>query len=247
MVKCIVMKSYAVSLVIPCYNESEHLADSLPRVLNVLKKLKKSFEIIIVDDNSHDNTQEIIKKFIQKYKTSDTQFVQHKKNVGRGGTVTEGLMLSRGEIVGFIDIDLEISPDYIPQFLEIIDTKKADIVVGKRYYPFLLNSLHRYIASRVYSALVQLILKLPISDTEAGYKFFRRKKILPVLRSVKDAKWFWDTEVIAMSTEKGLKISEIDVLFERRRDKTSTVHIFKDSFGYLISLIAYRATHRKNI
>lgn len=247
MVKYIAIKSYAISLVIPCYNESEHLADSLPRVLNVLKKLKKSFEIIIIDDNSHDNTSEIIKKFIQKYKTSNIQFIQHRKNVGRGGAVTEGLMLARGEIVGFIDIDLEISPDYIPQFLEIIDTKKADIVVGKRHNPFLFASLHRHIASRVYTSLVRLILKLPISDTEAGYKFFRRKKILSILNRVKDAKWFWDTEVIAMSTEKGLKISEIDVLFERRKDKTSTVHIFKDSFGYLISLIAYKATHRKNI
>lgn len=239
------MKSFFLSLVIPCYKEAEHLEKSLPRVVSVLSTLKKNFEIVIIDDCSTDGTHEIIDSFIKNNKSLPIQFIKHKKNVGRGGTVAEGIMHSKGEIVGFIDIDLEISPKYIPQCVEIISSKKEDVVVGKRYYPFLLGSFHRYIASKVYSLFVRTLLRLPISDTEAGYKFFRKEKILPILPLVKDKKWFWDTEIIAVSAEKKLRVSEINVLFERRNDKTSTVRFFRDSFEYLKCLIAYKVTHGK--
>lgn len=242
MIKCIAMKSYAVSLVIPCYNESEHLVDSLPRVLNVLKKLKKSFEVIIIDDLSCDNTVEIIETLIKKQKDNPIRFIKHAKNIGRGGTVTEGIMLARGGIVGFIDIDLEVSPNYIPQFVDCIDKNKADVVIGRRMYSFSIKYFHRFIASKVYALLIQCSLSLSVHDTEAGYKFFKREKILPILKIINDKKWFWDTEIIARSHMANLKIQEIEVLFRRRQDKTSTVKFARDMIEYVKAFIHFKRT-----
>jgi len=229
-----------LSLIVPCYNEGEHLEKSFPKVIEVLRKLNQNFEIIIIDDFSKDNTVEIIKRLIKNNKEISISFVSHKHNVGRGGTVTEGIRLAKGDIVGFIDIDLEVSPKYIPDFVKIISTNKADIVVGKRYDYFSITSIHRFISTKLYISLVRLILRLPIHDTETGYKFFNRKKILPILTQIQDVYWFWDTEIIARGYMNGLRLEEIDVLFKKRRDKTSTVKLLRDSIRQIKSFIDFK-------
>lgn len=228
------------SLIVPCYNEAEHISGSLLKVIDVLIKLEEEFEIIIIDDSSKDNTVEIIEAFIKKQKNNPIKFIKHEKNIGRGGTVNKGIKLAKGEIVGFIDIDLEVSPKYIPQFIDAIRNKEADVVVGRRSYSFSLRNLHRFLASSLYSLIIQMILHLPIHDTEAGYKFFKKLEILPVIKHVKDVGWFWDTEIIALSHIKGLKIKEINVLFRKRNDKTSTVRLLNDTFLYIKSLISFK-------
>lgn len=229
-----------LSLILPCYNEAEHLKESFPKVIAVLKKLNRAIEIIIIDDGSKDDTVKIIELLIKENKNIPIRFFRHKKNVGRGGTVAEGITKAKGEVVGFIDIDLEISPEYISRFVEKIHKDKIDVVVGRRYYSFSIKSFHRFIASKLYAILIQFILHLPVHDTEAGYKFFNRKKILPVLSSIKDTKWFWDTEITARGYLRGLQLAEIDVLFQRRTDKTSTVRFFQDTIEYLKQIIEFK-------
>lgn len=229
-----------LSLIVPCYNEGEHLEKSFPKVIEVLQKLNQSFEVIIIDDCSQDNTADIIRKLIDKNERIFIRFIQHKKNVGRGGTVMDGIKLARGKIVGFIDIDLEVSPKYIPDFVEIIYNNKADIVVGKRYDYFSIMNFHRFISSKLYILLIKYTLRLPIHDTEAGYKFFNRKKILPILKHIHDVGWFWDTEIVARGYMSGLRLTEVDVLFEKRNDKTSTVKLLKDSIQHIKSFISFK-------
>ena len=84
--------------------------------------------------------------------------------------------------------------------------------------------------------LATFILDLKFKDTEAGYKFFNRKKILPILEKTKDKHWFFDTEIVARSYWSGLKIKEIPVLFIRRNDKASTVRLIPDTYAYLKAL-----------
>lgn len=229
-----------LSLIVPCYNEGEHLEKSFPKVIEVLKKLKQNFEIIIIDDLSRDNTVEIINRLIKKYKEIPISSIRHKKNIGRGGTVTEGIRLAKGSVVGFIDIDLEVFPRYIPDFVEMISKNKADIVVGKRYDYFSITSLHRFISTKIYTLLIRYVLRLPIHDTETGYKFFNRGKILPILAQTNDVGWFWDTEIITRGYMNNLRLAEIDVLFKKRDDKTSTVRLLRDSIKQVKSLIAFK-------
>ena len=155
----------------------------------------------------------------------------------------EGLRLAKGDIAGFIDVDLEVSPSYILEIINKLRDDNVDAVIGHRYYPISLlsiNSLMRFLSTKIYSSIVRNILKLPIQDTESGYKFFKRNKILKVLSRVKDRRWFWDTEIVARSIFGGLRIKEVPVLFLRNPNKTSTVNLFSDTMQYLTALYRFK-------
>ena len=231
------MRKADISLVLACFNEGPTLRNSLQKIVDVLESTKCRYEIIAIDDASTDSTYAILKKFGQGNKKVSSY--KNSENIGRGGTVILGIKKSQGEIAGFIDVDLEVSPVYIPQFIRAVE-KGADLAVATRIYKESFSSINRWILSKGYSLLIRKILGLKIKDTEAGYKFFNRKKILPILNQVKDKKWFFDTEIIALAVRKKMKITEIPVLFLRRDDKKSTVRIIPDTWSYLKALLEFR-------
>jgi len=141
------MNEYDLSLIIPCYNEGEILIQSLDKIVEILKDTPYSWEMICIDDKSKDGTADIIKKFSIGKKNVRVYF--HKKNIGRGGTVVDGIKKAKGKIVGFIDVDLEASPVYIPEFIRTINGG-FDAAIGKRIYKENFLSLSRYVASRIY-------------------------------------------------------------------------------------------------
>ncbi len=122
----------------------------------------------------------------------------------------------------------------------LILKKQADIVIGKRYYRTSITSLLREAMSRGYQQISSFLLGTAGMDTETGYKFFNRVKIIPILRQTEYTGWFWDTEIMVRAQRAGLRIAEEPVLFIRRFDKPSSVHIFRDSVAYLIHLWEFR-------
>lgn len=231
-------KRIDLSLVLACYNEESIFEESVDRIIKTLRKSRLSFEIIFVEDKSNDKTARLIAAVCKKY--SFCRAIFHKKNYGRGRSVSDGIGKSRGAAVGYIDIDLEVSPVYIPELVSVILDKKADAVIGKRIYRSGMASLHRELMSRAYSLLAQSLVPTGGLDTETGYKFFNREKILPILAKIKNPRWFWDTEVMVLARLAGLVIVEVPVLFIRRTDKRSSVNVARDSWEYLINLLSFR-------
>lgn len=232
------MKRIDFSLIIACYNEEGLLRESVEAILPVLDNTKLTYELIFVDDKSRDRTVDIIKTLVKK--NSRFRALYHTVNEGRGKTVRDGIAAAKGNVVGFIDADLEVSPVYIPGFVRMILARQMDVVTGLRVYREGLSSLHRAILSRGYSWLVRWILGIPLKDTETGYKFFNRNKILPILMKTIHTGWFWDTEIMTYAHYHGLKIKEVPVLFIRRFDKQSSVRLFHDTLDYLKNLIIFR-------
>lgn len=230
---------FDVSLILACYNEAEHFNSSVDRIIKVLDGTDFSWEIIFIDDASVDATADLIKSYINKHPRKHLAAYFHQINKGRGAAVTEGIEKSQGKIVGYIDIDCEVPPDYIPQFVSAIDNG-ADLAVGWRIYDFTVKSLPRWFASKGYNRIRNAVLNNSLKDTEAGYKFFRKVKILPVLKQCVSAGWFWDTEVTVRAQRAGLKIKEMPVVFIRRFDKTSTVRLIPDTFVYLRELWKFK-------
>lgn len=232
-------EQFDVSLVLPCYNEAEHFEESVDRIIEVLDRTDFSWEILFIDDKSKDETPELIKKYIGRHPRKHLSAYFHQINRGRGATVTEGIEKSQGKIVGYIDIDLEVPPDYIPQFVEAV-ARGSDVATGWRIYDFTLRSLPRWFASKGYNFVRDWTLGTVIKDTEAGYKFFRKKRILPILKKCLSPGWFWDTEIMVQSEKVGLKIKQIPVVFIRRFDKTSTVRLVPDTLIYLKELWRFK-------
>lgn len=239
------MKQLDVSIVIACYNEENLLSDSVDFLTSVLDDSILSWEVVFVDDSSTDGTREVIASLVRKNK--NFRALYHDQNQGRGKTVRDGIAIAKGSVVGFLDIDLEVSPVYVPSFVRMILDGTADVVTGLRVYREALSSLHRAILSRGYSWLVRTTLGIPLRDTETGYKFFNRKKILPILHKTRHNGWFWDTEIMAFAYYKGFIIREEPVLFMRRFDKQSSVRLLRDTVDYMKSLIAFRMSIWKHL
>ncbi|MCA8975036.1 MAG: glycosyltransferase [Planctomycetes bacterium] len=232
-----------LSVVIACYQEESHLVESVRQLREVLDATGRSYELVFLEDKSTDRTAEIIRELVRD--RDDCTAVYHEHNVGRGGTVTEGFELSRGRITGFLDIDLEVHARFIPAVLAAIDAG-ADGATAYRGYKVGLRptSIVRHILSQGYRWLFRMLFRVPFKDPETGFKFFRRDKILPVARATRDVHWFWDSEIMVLAHQAGLRIVEVPCRFERRADKQSTVRIVSDVCKYLVAIRAFRRRQR---
>ncbi len=228
-----------VSLVLACYNEAEHLRRSFEEIAETLGHAGLGFEVVFVDDCSRDGTQDILREIVAAHPGLDLRVLVHETNRGRGRTVADGFRATRGEICGYLDVDLEVHPRYVPSLVRAIE-KGADIATVQRIYAFQPRSLDRYFMSRGYSFLVRRLLELPYRDTETGFKFFRRETVMPILDEVRDEGWFWDTEFMARAARRGLRVEEIPGAYVRRADKTSTVRGLRDSARYFRQLLRFR-------
>lgn len=230
-------KKFDLSVILACYNEMQIINDSVPKIIEFLDNTCLNYEIIMIDDCSKDGTREEIPKLAKKY--PQIRYLLHEKNLGRGGTVSQGIKMAKGKIAGFLDIDLETPQWYIlPAYIEL--KKGYDILSAHRIYKFNFKKLIRVILSRGYNILMKNTLKIPFVDTEAGFKFFNRERIIPVLDEIKDTRWFWDTEIMARAYYKRYKIKEMPTLFVAKNYKTSTVKLFQDSLDYFKRLMKFK-------
>ena len=232
------MGSKFVSIILPCYNEAGHLEKSVRLLIEESKNFNFPFEFIFVEDKSTDNTRELLKKMEPDFKNA--QFIYHPENKGRGAAVKTGFAAAKGDLIGFIDIDLEVGPRYIVQFIEALN--EYDVAIGNRKYysDSVVRALIRDTLSNWYRGLNKIILKHSYSDTEAGYKFFRREALSGFFKSPSSDHWFWDTEFIMYCFNNKLKVLEIDVDFLRDQTKKSTVNVVSDSFYYLKELLKHK-------
>ncbi len=228
-----------LSLVLACYNEAQHLEASFAEIRETLEQTSWPFEVIFVDDVSRDRTREILREIVAAHPDLDLRVILHEANRGRGRTVTDGFRAARGEVAGYLDVDLEVHARYVPSLVRAIE-QGADIATVRRIYALQVRALDRYFMSRGYSFLVRRMLGLPFHDTETGYKFFRRERVLPLLDEIEDTGWFWDTEFMARAARRGLAVTEIPGAYVRREDKTSTVRGVRDSVRYFRQLLRFR-------
>ena len=209
MIYPLMKRAIDLSLILPCYNEAGLFEESVSRIQNVLDGSTFTYEIIFVDDYSSDGTQKRIEK-------TRHRAIFHARNYGRGRTVTDGMLAAKGKVVGYIDIDCEVDPVYMPNGLSVLALSNGSIFIA---------------------AAPALILSCLI--------IYHRKKILLVLSKVRNPGWFWDTEIMVYARRGGLRIVEEPVLFLRRFDKKSSVNIVRDTIDYIVQLVKLRNSLRK--
>ena len=176
-----------LSLVLACYNEAEHLRASFAEIRDTLEQTGWPFEVIFVDDVSRDGTPRDPARDRGRPPAArppgDPARDEPRPRRDRRPTASA----PRGaRSPGYLDVDLEVHCRYIPSLVRAIE-KGADVATVRRIYAFQLRSLDRYFMSRGYSFLVRRLLGVPFHDTETGYKFFRRERVLPLLDEIEDA------------------------------------------------------------
>lgn len=195
-----------LSLVISCFNESKRLPIFFPENYKKLKNFNINFELIFVNDGSTDNTLQVLEEI--KKNNPNIKIISYEKNQGKGFGIKTGVLQSSGDIIGYTDADFAISLDQIPKFLEEIEKNNADVVIGKRQkrlssLPIWQNLLRRILGTLL-TTLNTIFLSLGgISDTQCGFKFFKKEVAQKVFPKIQTSGWLFDMEFLSLAkTEK---------------------------------------------
>lgn len=236
--------SVDVTVVVPCYNEAPLLARNAIEVRQVIEASGYTVEFIFVDDCSADTTRDIILQIESQW--PNTRHIFNAENQGRGGTFMVGARQASGRYIGFLDIDLEVSAGYLPQVLAALD-EGYEVATVDRHYELSGPPIFviRGILSRGYKRMQRWILKLPYRDTETGYKFFKREALFGIMDRTKNRHWFWDTEIMAYAHLAGLRVKEVPGIFQKKRDKISTVRVIPDTYSYFRELLRFKRQMRR--
>jgi len=233
-----------LSLVVPCFNDEGYLAASTARIKRLLDEQGIRFEMVFVEDYSTDGTRAVIQDLVAR--DPRCRAVYHERNQGRGKSFHSGAALARGDVVGFVDIDLEVHERYIPDMLRAI-RDGADVATGSRRIKLSLRpyDLMRHAMSLGYAILYRQLLRLPTRDPETGFKFFRRDALHDLFEHATATGWFWDSEAMAYSTMLGFRIAEVPCEFVRRADKRSSVRILPATTQQTRELVRFALVLRR--
>lgn len=131
-----------VSVVIPLYNEAESLPELMVWIDKVMKQNKFSYEVLMIDDGSSDDSWEVINQLKKKF--SSLRAFKFRRNYGKSAALYVGFHHSKGEVIITMDSDLQDSPDEIPEMVNMIRNEGYDLVSGwkkKRYDPIFSKNL----------------------------------------------------------------------------------------------------------
>ena len=216
-----------VSAIIPVYNDRRSLERALPVSIETLSIVTPAFEIIIAEDGSNDGSAE----FVKEYSKCDPRIrlIHSDERQGRGRALNRAIRDSQGSIVCYYDVDLATDMRYLKELIDSI-RQGYDISTGSRLLPDsdIVRSGGREFASRSYNLLVRNMLGSRVCDHQCGFKAFNRERILPILPSIRDNHWFWDTEILVRAQKQGYRVREFPVHW--RAGKGTTVRI-KDIFA----------------
>jgi glycosyltransferase involved in cell wall biosynthesis len=163
-----------VSIVIPSYDEAESLPELTAWIKRVCTDNDLTFEAIIVDDGSLDNSWEVIEQLSAK----DDRFkgIKFQRNYGKSAALNEGFKAAKGDVVITMDADMQDSPDEIPALRNMIMEDGYDIVSGwkkKRYD----NRLTKNLPSKVFNAAARYSSGIKLHDFNCGLKAYRKKVV----------------------------------------------------------------------
>jgi dolichol-phosphate mannosyltransferase len=220
-------------IIIPTYNEIENIEKMIRTVFD----LPREFEVLIVDDGSPDGTAVKVKG-LQKEYTSKLHIEERKGKLGLGTAYIHGFKWALARNYDFIfemDCDFSHNPKDLVRLLEACENG-ADVAVGSRYtkggqvsnWP-----IGRILMSYFASVYVRIVLWLPVKDTTAGFKCYRKKVLQTInLDAVRFMGYAFQIEMKYRAYKKGFKIVEVPIMFTDRVlgvSKMST-KIFKEAF-----------------
>lgn len=219
------------SLIIPAYNEEK----GLPLVIE--DYLDKVDEIIVVDDGSTDRTFEVAKKYAKKY---DVKIYKHETNKGKVAALRTGVEHATGEIIIFTDADYTYPAKYVPDFVKEIE-RGADLVLGSRLKNIKNMPFLNRIGNRIFSLLATYIGCINITDSQTGYRAFKRDMFDKLNVNAKGLEF--ETKMTVRAAKHGYKIVEIPIEYRERVGK-SKLRPIRDGIKMFFALcsVAYSET-----
>lgn len=242
--------SPSISIVIPAYNEEKRLSNTLRSIIAYLKDHFQQWEILVVNDGSHDKTADLVLE--QAIQDSRVKLLQYGKNKGKGYAVRYGMTRATGDIQVFMDADNSTSIDHIQQFLPYVE-KGFDVVIGSRDVAGATISVHQPTWKELLGDLGNLWIQVwavpGIKDTQAGFKLFTKKASQDVFPYLTIDRWGFDVEALALARMKGYKISEQPITWINDPNSKVSVHAYLEVLKEVVQvrLNMVRGVYEKRI
>ncbi len=163
-----------ISVVIPLFNEEESLPELAAWIERVMADNRYSYEVIMVDDGSHDQSWQVIETLSAK--NNCIKGIRFQRNYGKSAALNEGFRAAQGEVVITMDADMQDSPDEIPGLRAMIIEQGYDLVSGwkkKRYD----NALTKNLPSKLFNATASKVSGIYLHDFNCGLKAYSRKVV----------------------------------------------------------------------
>jgi glycosyltransferase involved in cell wall biosynthesis len=228
-----------LSIVIPAYNESARIGDTLKRVLHCVESGNWDAEVLVVDDGSSDRTVAIVQQWMEHHER--LHLVKNEGNRGKGYSVRNGLLQAAGEIVMFTDADLSAPIEEAGLLLAAIDAG-ADVAIGSRWLDKQKQTVHqplyRRFFGRCFNWVTRRVIGLPFKDTQCGFKAFRRDAAQTIFRLQSIERWGFDPEILFIARKLGYKIVEVPVTWGH--DERSRISYLRDGMKMLQEMAEIR-------
>lgn len=235
-----------LSVVIPAYNESKRIIETLRSIDTYFKSKDYDYEILVVSDGSKDDTADVVRGLEGQIK--GLRLVDNKENHGKGFVVKQGILEARGELRLFTDADNSTSIDHLDKFIPEIrggySVVIGSIAVEGHKVASGSEPIWRRIAGKMGNIFIQIMAVPGIKDTQRGFKLFTEKAVNDIFPRLTIDRWGFDIEVLALARKFGHKIKEMPV--DWHNDPNSKVGL-KAYFQVLIETIKIRWNFIKGV
>lgn len=211
-------------VIIPTYNEKENIE----KIIRAVFGLEKAFDILIIDDGSPDGTAAIVKRLQADEFSGRLHLIERSGKLGLGTAYIAGFKWAVGEGYDYVfemDADFSHDPNDLPRLYGACAKDGADVAIGSRYVTGVnvVNwPMGRVLMSYYASKYVRLILGIPVHDTTAGFKCYRRRVLETIdLDAVRFKGYAFQIEMKYTAYKLGFKIKEVSVIFVNRQEGTS--------------------------
>jgi glycosyltransferase involved in cell wall biosynthesis len=225
-----------LSIVIPAYNEARRIRGTLEKVCHFIETEPYFIELIVVDDGSKDQTIEAVAEFPR------VCLIRNDRNHGKGFSVRHGVLEAQGEFVLFTDADLSTPIEDVRKLITALQSSGADAAVGSRALNRELIGIRqpwfRDRAGRIFNLLVRALTGLRLSDTQCGFKLFRRGTTRTAFELQRVEGFGFDPELLFLIQRQGGSVVEVPVRWNN--DTATKVRFLHDSTRMFLDLIAIR-------
>jgi dolichyl-phosphate beta-glucosyltransferase len=210
-----------ISIVFPAFNEAHNIEHTLNCFCEFLQNEGYSFELLVVNDASTDETGIILDTLSGRL---DTLKVVHlEQNSGKGAAVRNGIMASTGRYIFFTDSDLIISFDSFKYCIDSLTQFNHDFIIGNRRSGHSISigssSISRRLVSSIFITFTRAILLRDIFDTQCPLKGFSHEVAMNLFCDQIVTSYAFDVEILYRAKQLGLKISQIPVTWFDKRDR----------------------------
>jgi len=202
-----------LSVIVPCFNEEKNITELTERIIAVFRKLNISGEVVLVNDGSTDQTNNVINTLHKTY--SDHVIpVHHKTNLGIEAGWNSGVNAATGYYCCLIDADLQNQPEDIERLYREIEHGQADIVQGYRRHVGTLKD-SRVILSKTLNVILNICFSMNAKDNKSGF-ILTPKVILTDILAHRFSYKYYQTFITVSAKKKTYRIKEIETIFESR-------------------------------